>query len=109
MLTRIVQRLKSALWYSIGSTIDAISLEQNINATPQFIGALTEVVWTQIANSSLDMERFAKYVLTHSPFRYILVLGMACLGSCYGDRLVYLGSLYTDIYFVSTDMLVVIS
>jgi len=62
MLITTVQRLKSALWYSIGSTIDAISLEQNINATPQFIGALTELVWTQIANSSLDMERFAKYV-----------------------------------------------
>lgn len=43
-----LQRLKSALWYSIGATIDAIALEQDINATPQFIGALTELVWNQI-------------------------------------------------------------
>ena len=69
----MIQRLKSALWYSIGSTIDAISLEQNINATPQFIGALTELVWTQIANSSQDLERFAKYVIPDivpSPFPF---------------------------------------
>jgi hypothetical protein len=42
------QRLKSALWYSIGQFVDDKCLEQNLNATPQFIGALTELVWTQI-------------------------------------------------------------
>jgi len=41
--------------------MDAISLEQDINATPHFIGALTELVWTQIANASLDLEAFVKY------------------------------------------------
>ncbi|GAB7344573.1 hypothetical protein MBLNU457_3071t1 [Dothideomycetes sp. NU457] len=56
-----VERLKSALWYAIGNTIDAISLEQNINATPQFIGALTELVWAQIENVSLDLEAFTKH------------------------------------------------
>lgn len=42
------QRLKSALWHSIGQTIDAIAAEQDINATAQFMGALTELVWTLI-------------------------------------------------------------
>ncbi|PNS15715.1 Centromere protein S [Sphaceloma murrayae] len=55
------ERLKSALWYSIGSTIDAISLEQDINATPQFIGALTELVWNQIQNAAQDVEAFTKH------------------------------------------------
>lgn len=44
----LTQRLKSALWYSVGQIVDAVSLEQDLNATPQFIGALTEMVWTQI-------------------------------------------------------------
>jgi hypothetical protein len=44
----VFQRLKSALWYSIGKIIDDESLESNVNATPQYIGALTELVWTQL-------------------------------------------------------------
>ncbi|KAG9682010.1 hypothetical protein KCU95_g14636, partial [Aureobasidium melanogenum] len=55
------QRLKSALWYSIGTIIDAISLDQDLNATPQFIGALTELVWSQILTSGADLEAFAKH------------------------------------------------
>jgi histone H3/H4 len=31
------------------------------NATPQFIGALTELVWAQIANTAKDLENFAKH------------------------------------------------
>ncbi|KAF2803950.1 uncharacterized protein BDZ99DRAFT_398868 [Mytilinidion resinicola] len=55
------ERLKSALWYSIGQFVDEQCLQQNLNATPQFIGALTELVWTQIANTSRDLETFAKH------------------------------------------------
>ncbi|PSK60375.1 CENP-S-like protein [Elsinoe australis] len=62
--TEKTERLKSALWYSIGATIDAIALEQDINATPQFIGALTELVWNQIQNASQDVEAFTKYAST---------------------------------------------
>ncbi|GAB7355711.1 hypothetical protein MBLNU459_g6410t1 [Dothideomycetes sp. NU459] len=54
------ERLKSALWHAVGNIIDAISLEQDINATPQFIGALTELLWTQIYNSGRDLEAFTK-------------------------------------------------
>ncbi|KAF4970093.1 hypothetical protein FSARC_2794 [Fusarium sarcochroum] len=42
------ERLKAALWYAVGQIVDEESLRRNRNATPQFIGALTELVWTQI-------------------------------------------------------------
>lgn len=46
-LAHVHQRLKSALWYSIGKIVDEESLSLGVNATPQFIGALTELVWSQ--------------------------------------------------------------
>lgn len=55
------ERLKSALWYWIGQTIDAIAAEQDVNATAQFMGALTELVWTVIQNASLDVEAFTRH------------------------------------------------
>ncbi|EFQ85910.1 hypothetical protein CFE70_003271 [Pyrenophora teres f. teres 0-1] len=55
------ERLKSALWYSIGQFIDEKSLENDLNATPQYIGALTELVYTQIANTARDLEVFSKH------------------------------------------------
>jgi hypothetical protein len=42
------QRLKASLWFSVGKIVDEESLRLNTNATPQFIGALTEMVWAQI-------------------------------------------------------------
>lgn len=44
------QRLKASLWFSVGKIVDEESLRLNTNATPQFIGALTEMVWMQIGN-----------------------------------------------------------
>ncbi|KAH7399075.1 kinetochore component CENP-S-domain-containing protein [Phaeosphaeria sp. MPI-PUGE-AT-0046c] len=55
------ERLKSALWYSIGKYIDEECLISDVNATPQFIGALTELVYTQIANTSRDLETFSAH------------------------------------------------
>lgn len=55
------ERLKAALWYSIGKTVDAIALDQDINSTPAFIGALTELVHAKISTSATDMEAFAKH------------------------------------------------
>lgn len=46
------QRLKAALWFAVGKMVDEQSLRRNRNATPQFIGALTEMVWTQIGEQS---------------------------------------------------------
>ncbi|KZM21494.1 hypothetical protein ST47_g7385 [Ascochyta rabiei] len=55
------ERLKSALWYSIGQFVDDALLADDLNATPQFIGALTELVYTQIANTSRDLETFSRH------------------------------------------------
>ena len=48
-----LQRLKSALWFSIGKIVDEETLKLGVNATPQFIGALTEMVWAQIGALNL--------------------------------------------------------
>jgi hypothetical protein len=59
MLTsRYEQRLKAALWYAVGQMVDEECLKRNRNATPQFIGALTEMVWTQTGNQTLLHSRF---------------------------------------------------
>ncbi|KKK25197.1 hypothetical protein P175DRAFT_0530286 [Aspergillus ochraceoroseus IBT 24754] len=55
------ERLKSALWLSIGKIVDEETIKLGINATPQFIGALTELVWVQIETASQDLEAFAKH------------------------------------------------
>ncbi|QQK42287.1 Bromodomain transcription factor [Penicillium digitatum] len=54
------ERLKSALWLSIGKIVDEETIKLGVNATPQFIGALTEMVWAQIETVSQDLESFAK-------------------------------------------------
>ena len=53
--------MKSSLWYSIGTIVDAISLDSDLNATPRFIASLTELVWSQILTSGADLEAFAKH------------------------------------------------
>lgn len=55
------ERLKAALWFSVGKIVDEESLRLNTNATPQFIGALTEMVWTQIENVATDLESFSRH------------------------------------------------
>ncbi|KAI9930559.1 hypothetical protein ASPWEDRAFT_171185 [Aspergillus wentii DTO 134E9] len=55
------ERLKSALWLSIGKIVDEETIKLGVNATPQFIGALTEMVWAQIETASQDLEFFAKH------------------------------------------------
>ncbi|KAK3325526.1 kinetochore component CENP-S-domain-containing protein [Apodospora peruviana] len=55
------ERLKAALWFAIGKMVDEESLRRNRNATPQFIGALTEMVWSQIENVAIDLESFSQH------------------------------------------------
>ena len=43
-----MQRLKSSLWYQVGKIVDEETINLGVNATPQFIGSLTELVWAQI-------------------------------------------------------------
>jgi len=49
------ERLKAALWYSVGQTIDSVSLSKDINATPHFIGAMSEMLWAQIGTENLEI------------------------------------------------------
>ncbi|KAH6626227.1 kinetochore component CENP-S-domain-containing protein [Chaetomium sp. MPI-SDFR-AT-0129] len=55
------ERLKAALWFSIGKMVDQESLQRNRNATPQFIGALTDMIWHQIENVATDLESFSQH------------------------------------------------
>jgi centromere protein S len=36
------------LWFHIGTIVDEESIKLGVNATPQFIGSLAELVWSQI-------------------------------------------------------------
>ncbi|KAI1004044.1 hypothetical protein K3495_g4167 [Podosphaera aphanis] len=61
------ERLKASLWHKIGSLVASETLQLSevhhttISATPQFIGALTEMVWAQIENVAVDVEAFAHH------------------------------------------------
>lgn len=48
LFINFIQRLKAALWFAIGKMVDEESIKRNRNATPQFIGSLTELVMAQI-------------------------------------------------------------
>jgi centromere protein S len=64
-----LQRLKAVLWYSVGQITDHEALEGSLagtgtaphNATPQFIGALTELAWAQVQSAGRDLEEFARH------------------------------------------------
>jgi hypothetical protein len=47
----LMERLKASLWFSIGKIVDEETARLNTTATPQFIGAMTEMVWAQIGIS----------------------------------------------------------
>ena len=55
------EKLKAALWYATGQTVDSVAVAQDLNATPHFIGGLSEMVWGQIENVARDLEAFAKH------------------------------------------------
>lgn len=48
----LMERLKASLWFSIGKIVDEETVRLNTTATPQFIGAMTEMVWAQIGTST---------------------------------------------------------
>jgi hypothetical protein len=58
------ERLKAALWYSVGQTIDSVSLSKDINATPHFIGAMSEMLWAQIGSRVLHIIAISAMGLT---------------------------------------------
>ncbi|CAK7240225.1 MAG: MHF histone-fold complex component [Sporothrix thermara] len=61
MASQDEQELKSALWSAVSDLVDQESIKQNRNATPQFIGALTDMVWTQIESVAVDLESFSRH------------------------------------------------
>ncbi|RKF64836.1 Inner kinetochore subunit mhf1 [Erysiphe neolycopersici] len=61
------EQLKASLWHKIGTLVSSetkkLSIQHDvpIDAKPQFIGALTEMVWAQIENVAMDLEAFARH------------------------------------------------
>jgi centromere protein S len=55
------EKLKAALWLSIGQMVDSAALSQDLNASAKFIGGLSELVWAQIETVAQDLESFAKH------------------------------------------------
>ncbi|KAH8195700.1 hypothetical protein TruAng_010131 [Truncatella angustata] len=55
------ERLKAAIWFAVGKIADEESLRRNRNVTPQFIGALMEMVWLQIESVAMDLESFSRH------------------------------------------------
>lgn len=48
----LTERLKSTLWYYIGQLVDEETMNLGVNATPQYIGSLTELVWAQLGKQN---------------------------------------------------------
>ncbi|KAF5016336.1 hypothetical protein F66182_12014 [Fusarium sp. NRRL 66182] len=59
------ERFKSALWLAIGKIVDEETMQLGVNATPQFIGALTEmladILHMDTESVSQGLEAFAKH------------------------------------------------
>ena len=63
VLILLSQQLKAALWYAVGKIVDEETMRQNRNATPQFTGALTEMVWMQIGRRHATPHPFGMMLL----------------------------------------------
>ncbi|KAK9369367.1 kinetochore component CENP-S-domain-containing protein [Lipomyces kononenkoae] len=59
--TELRQRLKSAIWFTVGKIVDEECVQLGANATPQYIAALTELVYTQAVTLAADIESFAHH------------------------------------------------
>jgi len=55
------ERLKSGIWYTVGQIVDEECMNLDTNATPQFIAALTELVYAQATTLAQDLECFANH------------------------------------------------
>ncbi|ODQ67877.1 hypothetical protein NADFUDRAFT_44593, partial [Nadsonia fulvescens var. elongata DSM 6958] len=56
-----LDRLKAAVWYKVGKIVEQECLELKTDATPQFIAALTELLFNQIINLGEDLESFSRH------------------------------------------------
>ncbi|KAH6715002.1 kinetochore component CENP-S-domain-containing protein [Leptodontidium sp. MPI-SDFR-AT-0119] len=55
------EKLKASLWFSIGKLVDEEAGLLNTTATPQFIGAMSEMVWAQLETVAIDLEAFSRH------------------------------------------------
>lgn len=78
-------RLKSTLWYHVGKLVDEEMINLGANATPQYIGSLTELVWAQIG---LSYDVLNYYMTDHHRFRRdrSRSIRAACWTQHYQDR-----------------------
>ena len=56
----IVQKLKTALHYTVGKMCEEQEVDSNIHFDKEMIGTLNEIVWRQIKIFGQDLEAFAK-------------------------------------------------
>jgi len=61
----------------VGKIVDEVTMQKDLNASPQFIGALAEIVWTQIESVAVDIESFA-----HVSFCVCCLVSACVLGQC---------------------------
>ncbi|OAA67043.1 apoptosis-inducing taf9-like domain protein [Niveomyces insectorum RCEF 264] len=61
MASQDEQELKAALWSAVSDMVDQESIKQNRNATPQFIGALVDMVWAQLETVASDLKSFSRH------------------------------------------------
>ncbi|KAK9477496.1 kinetochore component CENP-S-domain-containing protein [Lipomyces japonicus] len=57
----LVDRLKSAIYYTVGKIVDEECVTLEYNATPQYTAALTELVYAQAVAMATDIEAFANH------------------------------------------------
>ncbi|KAK9718789.1 hypothetical protein K7432_005263 [Basidiobolus ranarum] len=55
------QRLKAAIWFSVNQICKEEESSLGISITPQFIAALTEMVYKEAETVGTDLEHFAKH------------------------------------------------
>ena len=70
-------KLRSALWLHIGKIVDEETIKLGVNATPQFIGSLTQIVWAQIGTASLFILRLTRSMLCYGLLTCLCLVGTA--------------------------------
>ncbi|KAK9450324.1 kinetochore component CENP-S-domain-containing protein [Limtongia smithiae] len=59
--SELTERLKAAIWYTVGKIVDEECLALDVNVTPQYIAALTELVYAQAVTLTGDIEAFSRH------------------------------------------------
>ncbi|KAF9909444.1 hypothetical protein EC991_008583 [Linnemannia zychae] len=55
------ERLKAAVWYTVGEICNTEKEKLNVAITPQLIASLTEIVYAQAETLGKDLEMFARH------------------------------------------------